>query len=194
METVIEKPRSFQRSESIAKIAEALSKAQGEIRGAVKDAANPFFKSKYADLASVMDACKKPLSENGLAIVQFPRTVEGGVEVETMLAHSSGEWMCESLFLPTAKYDAQGIGSAITYARRYALSSIAGVCPEDDDGNAAAASVGKIRDRAMESLTKAAKQGMTALESTWKNLPAEAKAMCKDELPGLKASAAPQPA
>lgn len=181
--------RSFRRSESIGKIAEALAKAQGSIRGAVKDAANPFFKSRYADLASVMDACRGPLSENSLAVVQFPRTVEGGVEVETMLAHSSGEWMCESLFLPTAKYDAQGIGSAITYARRYALASVAGVCPEDDDGNAASAGMATLHKNALPKLQAAAAKGPDALKEAWEGLTKEARAACSADLPKLKETA-----
>jgi hypothetical protein len=107
---------------------------------AAKDSANPFFKSKYADLASVWEAIRKPLSSNGLALVQFPRSNDAGVEVETLLIHSSGEWVAETLHLPVSKHDAQGVGSAITYARRYGLQSVAGVAPDDDDGNAAAAS------------------------------------------------------
>lgn len=124
-------------SDQIDKLAEALAKAQGQISGAIKDSTNPFFKSKYADLASVMDACRIPLSVNGLAIVQAARSSPGGVEVETMLIHSSGQWIKESLHLPVVKPDAQGIGSAITYARRYGLAAMVGICPEDDDGNSA---------------------------------------------------------
>ncbi len=132
-----EQPRHFRRSDSIATLAGALAKAQGAMDGAKKDAANPFFKSKYADLASVWDAIREPLSANGLAVIQFPRSTAEGVEVETLLCHDSGEWVAETLTLPVGKYDPQGVGSAITYARRYGLQSITGVAPEDDDGNAA---------------------------------------------------------
>lgn len=124
-------------SESIAKLAEALSKAQGKIKGAAKDTANPFFKSKYADLASVWDACREALTENGLCVLQ---TTEDGIEhvtVITTLSHSSGEWIRGRLTMKPVKNDPQGIGSAITYARRYALAAIVGVAPEDDDGEAA---------------------------------------------------------
>jgi len=130
----------MERSEQINELATALAKAQGEIKGAVRDTANPFFKSKYADLASVWEACRTALTSNGLAVVQALRAVEGGVEVLTMLLHASGQWVSESLAVPAAKQDAQGFGSAVTYARRYGLAAMVGVAPEDDDGNAAAAS------------------------------------------------------
>lgn len=125
-------------SDQLDKLAEALSKAQGAICGATKDSVNPFFKSHYADLASVMDACRVPLSANGLAIIQAARSASNGVCVETLLIHASGQWINETLHIPCSKPDAQGIGSAITYARRYGLAAMVGVCPEDDDGNDAA--------------------------------------------------------
>lgn len=130
----------MKRSDTIGALSEALAKAQGLIKNAAKDSANPFFKSKYADLASVRDACAGPLAASGLAVMQFPRTTENGVEVDTLLSHSSGEWVLETLALPVNKHDAQGIGSAITYARRYGLAAVTGVAPEEDDGNAATAS------------------------------------------------------
>jgi hypothetical protein len=127
------------KSESIAGLAAALAKAQGSMKGALKDSANPFFKSKYADLASVVEAIRAAFSANGLSYIQ---TVEPSdkdeVRVETTLLHSSGEWIsCGILSLPVSKIDAQGYGSALTYARRYSLSAAVGVAPEDDDGNAA---------------------------------------------------------
>lgn len=126
------------KSEKLAELAAALSKAQGEIKGAKKDADNPYFKSKYADLSSVWDACRDALSANGLSVLQAARSIEGGVEVETLLMHASGEWVSETLALPVQKADAQGFGSALTYCRRYGLSAMIGIAPEDDDGNAAA--------------------------------------------------------
>ncbi len=128
------------KSESIKELATALAKAQGEIKGAIKDASNPFFKSKYADLASVVEAIRAAFSKNGLSYVQTVEPSEKDeVRVETMLLHSSGEWLCCGvLALPVTKADAQGYGSALTYARRYGLSAASGVAPEDDDGNAAA--------------------------------------------------------
>lgn len=125
------------KSESIAQLADALSKAQGAIKNAAKDSANPFFKSKYADLASVWDACREPLSANGLSVVQVPEVGERGATVHTLMMHSSGEWICGELTMQPVKDDPQGVGSVITYARRYALSGFAGVAPDDDDGNAA---------------------------------------------------------
>ena len=127
------------KSESIAGLAAALSQAQGVMKGALKDSANPFFKSRYADLASVVEAIRAAFSSNGLSYIQ---TVEPSdkdeVRVETTLLHSSGEWIsCGILSLPVSKIDAQGYGSALTYARRYSLSAAVGVAPEDDDGNAA---------------------------------------------------------
>ena len=127
------------KSESIAGLAAALAAAQGVMKGALKDSANPFFKSRYADLASVVEAIRTAFSTNGLSYIQ---TVEPSdkdeVRVETTLLHASGEWIsCGILSLPVSKIDAQGYGSALTYARRYSLSAAVGVAPEDDDGNAA---------------------------------------------------------
>ena len=127
----------MQKSDTITALAAALSLAQAEIEGAKKDSTNPHFRSKYADLGAVWDACRVPLTKHGLAIVQFPRSENGCVLVETILTHKSGEWMSETLALPVSKQDAQGYGSAMTYARRYSLMSVAGIAPEDDDGNAA---------------------------------------------------------
>jgi hypothetical protein len=107
--------------------------------GAVKDAKNPFFKSSYADLTSVIKAIKEPFANNGLSYSQFPVTSEGGggVGVVTVLLHSSGQWIESEFYLPLAKKDPQGGGSAITYARRYALQAMAGIPTADDDAEAA---------------------------------------------------------
>jgi hypothetical protein len=126
-------------SDSIIALAAALSKAQGMIDDATKTGMNPAFRSKYADLAAVRAVVREPLAVNDLAIVQAPRTVEGAVEVETMLIHKSGEFLSETLRMPVNKWDAQGIGSGITYARRYGLMAILSIASEDDDGNAAVA-------------------------------------------------------
>ena len=125
------------KSESITKLAEALHKAQKAIKGALKDSTNPHFRSKYADLSSVIDAVKEPLSNQGIAFLQGIRAAQNGVSVETMLLHTSGEWISETLEIPATKQDAQGYGSAITYGRRYGLQAMCGVPAEDDDGNAA---------------------------------------------------------
>lgn len=127
----------MQTSESINDLATALSKAQGEITGALKDSANPFFKSKYADLASCWDACRVPLSKNGLSVVQGMQVSDGSLHLITRLLHNSGQWI--SSVTPVAPKDdsAQAMGSALTYARRYALTAMVGVAQVDDDGNQA---------------------------------------------------------
>ena len=127
------------RSASIASLAAALAKAQGEMEGAAKANVNPHFKSKYADLASVWDACRAPLSKHGLSILQPVKADGAKVTVTTILAHSSGEWIEESLTMTAGQNTPQGVGSAITYGRRYGLASMVGIAPEDDDGNAASA-------------------------------------------------------
>lgn len=125
-------------SEQIDKIAGALSKAQGEMSFAKKDATNLFFKSKYADLASVWSACRDVLSKNGLAVVQTTLPTDGKtISVRTLLIHSSGQWFRGTLTMLPTKIDPQAIGSCLTYARRYALASIVGVSPEDDDAETA---------------------------------------------------------
>jgi len=201
-------------SEQINEIATALAAAQGEMGGAIKDSANPFFKSKYADLASVWEACRAPLSKHGLSVVQFPKTEYSGlpepyewtskqgekrygvrvvciVSVLTRLTHKSGQWMEDvvSTMLPTG--DPQSVGSAITYLRRYALQSVAGVAPEDDDGeaahrgNGAAAAVatnGAVAhapsaphgfDEWLIDLQSVVEEGTPALERAWKGSKAE---------------------
>jgi len=124
-------------SETISKIAPALLKAQKAIKAALKDATNPHFKSKYADLSSVVDAVKGPLNDAGITFMQGVEDAENGVAVETMLLHESGEWLSSTIKIPASKQDAQGYGSATTYARRYGLQAMCGVPAEDDDGNAA---------------------------------------------------------
>ena len=125
----------------------AMAKAFPEIEGAIKDSNNPAFKRdgkvlKYADLGSVVDAIKPALVKNELFFAQLTHEQQGGVCVETVVCHSSGEQMSfGKLFVPAGKNDAHGYGSALTYARRYSLMAAFGVCPEDDDGNAATASI-----------------------------------------------------
>jgi hypothetical protein len=123
------------------KLAAALAKAQGLVEGASKDKRNPGFNSKYADLAAVWEACREPLSHNGLSVVQFPEPgPEGTVGLRTILLHESGEKLESTFFMPVRdSKNPQAVGSAITYARRYALMAVVGIAPEDDDGNGAAA-------------------------------------------------------
>jgi hypothetical protein len=124
-------------SMDIGELAGALAVAQGEITGALKDSENPFFKSKYADLASVWDACRGPLSKNGLAVVQTTISHPDGICVLTTLVHKSGQWIRGELVVKPKDASPQGIGSCLTYMRRYALAAIVGVAQVDDDGNAA---------------------------------------------------------
>jgi hypothetical protein len=116
----------------------ALVKAQSEMGGAVKDSANPFFKSKYADLSSVMEAIRPAFAAHGLGFIQIVHDAEGAACIETIIIHESGqEFHCGKVSVPVSKNDAQGYGSAITYAKRYSLQAAVGVPSIDDDGNAA---------------------------------------------------------
>lgn len=125
-------------SELLGKLAEALAKAQGEIRHAKEDAKNPHFNSTYASLAAVWDACREPLTKNGLAVAQIPEADGPKVTVTTMLLHTSGESIKGALCVTARDPSPQAIGSAITYARRYGLAAMVGISPsDDDDGNAA---------------------------------------------------------
>lgn len=180
----------MEHSEQINELAAALCKAQGQLKGALKDSSNPFFKTHYADLTSTWDACREALQANGLAVIQSPLSTTDGIGVETMLVHSSGQWIRGSFVLPLAKADPQGGGSCITYARRYALAAFVGVCPEDDDGNAAAASIGKAKAIALEKFRKAAAQGSDALKLAWQGAANHEREACKGELENLKAQAA----
>ena len=124
-------------SEQINELAAALSKAQASITGALKDSANPFFKSKYADLASCWDACRKQLTDNGLSVMQTTDIVSDTVVVRTTLAHASGQWISGILPVKAKDDGPQAQGSGITYARRYALAAIVGLAQIDDDAEAA---------------------------------------------------------
>jgi hypothetical protein len=130
----------FEMSAGIGKLIEALAKASMSFKPVLKESTNPFFKSKYADLAAVIEATRESLGKNGLAVLQpvVYKREAGLVEILTLLAHSSGEWIRCTLEMPMAKQDAQGVGSAITYGRRYSYSAVLNVASEeDDDGNAA---------------------------------------------------------
>jgi len=123
-------------SESIAELAKALNLFQSKIISIKKDAVNPFFKSKYATLDNIWGAIRKPLVDSGLSVTQTLSTTESVNKLDTTLLHTSGEWVSGSMILNPVKNDPQGIGSAITYARRYSLSAMVGVvADEDDDAN-----------------------------------------------------------
>ena len=120
------------------KVAAALVKAQKEFGPALKSSTNPHFKSRYADLAACVEAVIDALNNNGIALTQRVAPCDDGVIVETVFIHESGEIInCGQLHVPASKQDAQGYGSALTYARRYSLMAACGIAPEDDDGNAA---------------------------------------------------------
>jgi hypothetical protein len=124
-------------SENIDQIATALAKCQGEIEGATKDSANPYFKSKYADFYQVRQAAREPMAKYGLSFVQPLLEVDGKTYLVTLLMHASGQWIRSQMPLPNTKGDAQSIGSAITYFRRYCFSSLMGISTYDDDGEGA---------------------------------------------------------
>lgn len=124
-------------SESITEFAKAMAIFQGEVENAKKTADNPFFKSKYADLAEIWDTIRQPLTKNGLAITQIPSADGPKVKITTLVTHLSGQWIEGELDLTATKADPQAIGSAITYGRRYALAAFCGIAQEDDDGNKA---------------------------------------------------------
>lgn len=138
----------MRRSDPIGELARALSQAQGQMSGARKDGLNPHFRSQYSTLASVWEAARPPLAAHGLAVVQSPTLVHAGedlwlVEVKTLLLHASGQWLEDSLAVPVVALNAQAVGSAVSYAKRYQLQSILGIAPtdaDDDDGNAAVGS------------------------------------------------------
>ena len=164
-------------------IATALAKAQANMGKALKANKNDHFRSKYADLGNVMDACLPALNEVGIALIQPTGTDERGNFVETILIHGeSGEQLSCRVPLILGKNDMQGFGSAVTYARRYGLMAMAGIAPEDDDGNAAAASAPKGEpapkpqenpneaiERAVEYLGEAS--GLEDLKERWGRIP-----------------------
>lgn len=159
-------------------LAAAMAKAFAEIDAATKSATNPHFKSKYADLTSVIEAIKPPLIRHGLFFTQRCHPSENGVSVETVLHHETGEELSLGmLFVPANKHDAQGFGSALTYCKRYGLQTAFGVPTEDDDGNAAVRSAGAANDRPTTGETPPAKR--VALEGPYKS-PTALKTACHE--------------
>jgi len=127
-------------SQTVGELAAALAAAQAELKDAEKSSENPHFKSKYADLATVLQTVRPVLSAHGLAVLQLPGSYSketGTVQLSTLLIHKSGEFVGDALYVPVSKPDAQGIGAAITYGRRYALAAICGIAQDDDDGETA---------------------------------------------------------
>jgi hypothetical protein len=185
-------------------LSQAMAKAFAQIEGAIKGKTNPAFRSKYADLSSVVDAIKPALAEHGLWFRQVTHPRDGGVAVETVIHHESGQYLsCGILFVPAAKLDAQGFGSALTYCRRYSLMAAFGVPAEDDDGNAA---TGRVQAAApaddaesrmiLDSLREAAHDGLEALQARFRALPKgdALSAVWSAHGASLKAAAARAPA
>lgn len=162
-------------SPAIGQLAEALSKAQGAMRGAEKDRDNPFFKSSYATLASVIEAIREPFAANKLAFMQPTRVeADGSMTVETIVMHASGEWISGEATAKPVKTDPQGIGSLISYLKRYGLQAMAGVASRDDDDDANHAS-GKVESgkaQASQQVTKVV-ETYTGTDDQKKNLKAQ---------------------
>lgn len=142
----IEETIEHNTSEEIGELVKALAKVQGSIKPAKRDSTNPFFKAKYADLTSVWDSCRKELSENGLVVIQTTKSDSEKVTVLTTLAHESGQWIRGEISLRPVKNDPQSYGSALTYARRYALAAIVGIATGEDD-DAEDATRGKRKEK-----------------------------------------------
>lgn len=158
----------------------ALSKAQAKITGAVKDSTNPFFKSKYADLATCLDAIREPLAENDLCIIQTTDNDGGSVTVITTLGHSSGQWMTGELTMTPEKPGPQAFGICITYARRYAVAAIVGLAQIDDDAESATnrdKPAGPNVQKVWADAKTESGKGLSALEAWFKAQPKPVKAI-----------------
>ena len=165
------------------KIATALVKAQKAFGPALKSSTNPHFKSRYADLAACVEAVIDALNENGIALVQHSHECADGIIIETIFIHESGEMISGGkLHVPATKQDAQGYGSAMTYARRYSLQAACGIAPEDDDGNKASRPAKPISTRTqaeIEALITAA-TSTEQLTAVWKGLHPEERELVRD--------------
>jgi hypothetical protein len=183
-------------------IAAALVKAQRAFGPALKTSSNPHFKSRYADLAACVEAVMDGLNANGIALVQQTHECESGVIVETVFVHESGEtFSAGKLHVPAVKHDAQGYGSALTYARRYSLMAACGIAPEDDDGNAASKRTPaapavvpgyqEFEAETLPAMRDAAMQGSEALAAAFQALPKSAHkaAFWQAQGPALKKAA-----
>lgn len=160
-------------SDEVSELAAALVKAQAAMKPATKDATNPHFKSKYADLAAIVSAIQKPFTDAGVSWVQDVTREDGGIGVTTRLMHASGQWIeFGPLVIPVDKANAHGVGSAATYAKRYGLAAACGMATEDDDGNSATAAPPKAEAPSgfedwLTDLEATADSGVDALKSAW---------------------------
>ena len=189
------------KSDSIKELAAALASAQAEIENASKNSKNDHFKNRYADLAEVLNTVRPVLARHKLSVAQFPSLDDGMVSVETILMHASGEWISGIASAPLSKPDAQGVGSATTYLRRYSLAALAGVAQEDDDGNGAMRQPARQQDdgafsafeaQHLPAMREAAMSGSKALAGAFADLPKgpHTKAFWAAHQASLKAAAA----
>jgi len=180
----------------VSELHAAMALAFTELEGALKTSNNPHFKSKYADLGNVIEAIKPALVNHGLFFWQVSHEAQGGVLIETVLGHKSGgERSLGKLFVPADKSNAHGFGSALTYARRYALMAAFGVPAEDDDGNAASRPAPQVKGQSQigavspSPITKAQADELRNLAS---EVGADLERFCKflkiDSIPDLPAS------
>jgi len=169
-------------STTIGALATALLAAQKEMKNPAFDSMNPHFKSKFASLSAVREAVLPILLKHGLVLTQFPKGSDGAAGCVNRLLHTSGEWLEEDCLLPLDKNNAQGAGSAITYSRRYSLQSIAGVvADEDDDANAASATVGAAK--AQETgIIKPTDGAMSRVKPARRNVVVDTATQIKDAL------------
>lgn len=175
-------------SDNVAELAAALALAQGEVENAHKNSANPHFRSKYADLAEILNTVRPVFAKHGIAVVQSPSYADGIVSVTTTMMHKSGQYLSDTCYAPVTKLDPQGIGSCVTYLRRYSLAAFASVAQEDDDANAA--SQRKVASPSASELEKASNmlracQSLADLKTAYGSLSPElrqAMASVKDDM------------
>lgn len=176
------------------KASAAFVAAQKGFGAALKSSTNPHFRSRYADLSACVEAVIDSLNENGFALLQITHPAEAGVAVETILLHESGERITGGiLHVPASKQDAQGYGSALTYARRYSLMATCGIAPEDDDGNAASKRKSRSKDEIAAVISSA--ESLMELQAKWAGLSPEEKLLVADVKDAKKAELSqPEPA
>jgi hypothetical protein len=161
----------IEQTEQNQKLCEALVKAVGDLSNVAKTAANPYFKSKYAPLDAIIDATRPVLAKHGLAVIQEPLFMEGTAGVETIIVHKEGGSKSSTLLLPIKDQSPQGVGSAITYARRYSLAAVLGIAAEDDDdGNISTGLAKKEEAKPAKSPVREVSKEEAKATATWKNV------------------------
>jgi len=164
----------FKKSDEIGNLAASLAAAQGEIAGAKKTSNNPHFRSKYADLSEIWEACRKPLADHGLAVMQMPGALDGGVSLTTLIAHESGQWVSqEAQQLFADSNNPQKVAAAITYMRKSGLAGFVGISQVDDDGNSISPAPGGEKQQSKQDadqLPPYPKTEMAANQKKWEGL------------------------